>query len=73
MATERSLTSRELQRLIFDREIAIGAVGMTQADIKSVPEVGEADVFRSLQAFAACRASTTTTVSSTREAATATK
>ena len=52
VATERSLTSRELQRLIFDREIAIGAVGMTQADIKSVPAVGEADVFRSLQAFA---------------------
>lgn len=52
VTTERSLTSRELQRLIFDREIAIGAVGMTQAEIKSVPEVGEADVFRSLQAFA---------------------
>lgn len=52
VATERSLTSRELQRLIFDREIAVGAVGMTQAEIKSVPVVGEVDVFRSLQAFA---------------------
>lgn len=52
VATERGLTSRELQRLIFDREIAIGAVGMTQAEIKSVPAVGESDVFRSLQAFA---------------------
>ncbi len=49
---DRRLTSRELHRLLFDREVAIGAFSMTQAEIEAVPPIGEPDVFRSLQAFA---------------------
>lgn len=52
VATERGITSRELQRVIFEREVAVGAVGMTRREIEAVPPVGEADVFRSLQSFA---------------------
>ena len=49
---DRQMTSRELHRLIFEREIAVGAVGVTQAEIKAVPALAEPDVFRSLQAMA---------------------
>lgn len=49
---ERRMTSRELHRTIFEREVVVGAVAMTQAEIKVVPTVGEPDVFRSLQAAA---------------------
>ena len=49
---ERDITSRELNRLMFDREVTIGSIGMTRADLKAVPAVIEPDVFRSLQAFA---------------------
>ena len=52
VAAERRMTSRELHRTMFDREVVVGAVGMTQAEIKAVPTVGEPDVFRSLQAAA---------------------
>ena len=48
---DRQMTSRELHRLMFEREIAVGAVGVTQAEIKAVPALAEADVFRSLQAL----------------------
>ena len=44
--------SRGLARLIFEREVAVGAVGMTAEDIRAVPEVGEPDVLRSLQSLA---------------------
>lgn len=46
------MNSRELHRTIFDREVVVGAVAMTQAEIRAVPTVGEPDVFRSLQAAA---------------------
>ena len=49
---ERRMTSFQLHRLIFDREVAVGAVGVTQAEIKAVPPMLESDVLRSLQAFA---------------------
>ena len=49
---ERRMTSRELHSVMFDREIAVGAVGVTQAEIKAVPPLLEADLVRSLQAFA---------------------
>lgn len=49
---ERRMTSIQLHRLIFDREVAVGAVGVTQAEIKAVPPMLESDVMRSLQAFA---------------------
>ena len=49
---ERRMTSIELHRLVFDREVAVGAVGMTQAEIKAVPPMVETDVLRSLQALA---------------------
>lgn len=52
VASERQMTSRELHRLIFDREVAVGAIGVTRTEIQDVPPVGEPDVFRSLQAFA---------------------
>lgn len=44
--------SRELARVMFDREVAVGAVGMTPAEVKAMPAVVEADVFRSLQSLA---------------------
>ena len=50
---ERAETgSRQLSRLIFDREVLVGAVGVARSDIVVVPAVAEADVFRSLQSFA---------------------
>ena len=49
---ERQMTSRELHRRMFEREVAVGAVGVTQAEIKAVPALAEADVFRSLQSLA---------------------
>lgn len=49
---ERQMTSRELHRRMFEREIAVGAVGVTQAEIKTVPALAEPDVFRSLQSLA---------------------
>ena len=44
--------SRELARQMFDREVSVGAVGMTRADVEAVPAIVEADVFRSLQSVA---------------------
>ena len=44
--------SRELARIMFGREVAVGAVGMTAAQVKAVPAVVEADVFRSLRSLA---------------------
>lgn len=44
--------SRELARAMFNRDVAVGAVGMTSAQVKAVPVVGEADVFRSLRSHA---------------------
>lgn len=58
VAAERRMTSRELHRTMFDREVVVGAVGMTQAEIKAVPTVGEPDVFRSLQAAAGIESKT---------------
>lgn len=50
---ERERTrSRELARQMFDREVSVGAVGMTRADVEAVPAIVEADVFRSLQSVA---------------------
>lgn len=49
---ERRMTSIQLHRLMFDREVAVGAVGVTQGEIKAVPPMLESDVLRSLQAFA---------------------
>lgn len=43
--------SRELARQMFEREVAIGAVGMTSTEVRAVPAVAEADVFRSLQSL----------------------
>ena len=48
-AERAGANSRELARRIFEREVAVGAVGMTRAGVRAVPAVGEADVFRSLQ------------------------
>ena len=52
VAAERRLTSRELHRLMFDREVTVGAIGITRSEIEAVPPVAEADLFRSLQSFA---------------------
>ena len=52
VAAERGMTSRELQRIMFEREVAVGAIGVTKAEVEAVPPMGEADVFRSLQSFA---------------------
>lgn len=52
VAAERGMTSRELQRIMFEREVAVGAIGVTRAEVEAVPPMGEADVFRSLQSFA---------------------
>ncbi|MCY3809770.1 MAG: hypothetical protein OXG58_10180 [Gemmatimonadetes bacterium] len=43
--------SRQLIRLIFDREVRVGAIGVARKDIVAVPGVAEADLFRSLQSF----------------------
>ena len=43
--------SRELARVMFNRDVAVGAVGMTSADVKAMPAVGEPDVFRSLRSL----------------------
>ena len=48
---ERRMTSIKLHRRLFDREVAVGAVAMTQAEIKAVPPLAESDVLRSLQAL----------------------
>ena len=45
-------SSRELARLMFSRDVAVGAVGMTSSEVKIVPAVVEADVFRSLLSLA---------------------
>ncbi len=45
-------SSRELARLMFSRDVAVGAVGMTSSEVKAVPAVVEADVFRSLRSLA---------------------
>ncbi len=52
IAAERRTTSRELHHLLFKRELAVGALGVTRAEIKAVPPVAEPDLVRSLQAFA---------------------
>ncbi len=44
--------SRELARVMFNRDVAVGAVGMTSAQVKAVPTVVEPDVFRSLRSLA---------------------
>ena len=44
--------SRELARVMFRRDVAVGAVGMTAAQVREVPAVGEADVLRSLGSLA---------------------
>ena len=44
--------SRELARVMFNRDVAVGAVGMTSSQVKALPAVVEADVFRSLQSLA---------------------
>ncbi len=44
--------SRELARVMFNRDVAVGAVGMTPAQVKAVPAAVEADVFRSVQSLA---------------------
>ena len=43
--------SRELARVMFNRDVAVGAVGMTSAEVKAMPAVGEPDVFRSLRSL----------------------
>ncbi|MDE2793724.1 MAG: TonB-dependent receptor plug domain-containing protein [Gemmatimonadota bacterium] len=48
-AERAGANSRELARQMFEREVAVGAVGMTRAGVRAVPAVGEPDVFRSLQ------------------------
>lgn len=48
-AERAGVNSRELARRMFEREVAIGAVGMTQTEVDAVPAVAETDVFRSLQ------------------------
>lgn len=52
LEVERRMTSRELHHAMFDREVSVGAIGMTQTEIKAVPPLAEADLLRSLQAFA---------------------
>ncbi len=48
-AVRTGTDSRELARQMFEREVAIGAVGMTRTEVRAVPAVAETDVFRSLQ------------------------
>lgn len=50
-AERTGTSSRQLNRMIFDREVLVGAVGVTQTEIRAVPAFVAADVFRSLQAF----------------------
>ncbi|MCY4571620.1 MAG: TonB-dependent receptor [Gemmatimonadetes bacterium] len=50
--------SRELVRQMFDREVSVGALGVTQAEVSAVPAIGEADVFRSLESFAGVTSTT---------------
>lgn len=52
IAAERRTTSRELHHLLLKRELAVGALGVTRAEVKAVPPVAEPDLVRSLQAFA---------------------
>ena len=51
-ANRAGASSRELARVIFDREVAVGAVGMTSSQVGAVPAMVEADVFRSLRSLA---------------------
>lgn len=48
-AVRAGTDSRELGRQMFEREVAIGAIGMTRTEVRAVPAVAETDVFRSLQ------------------------
>lgn len=48
-AVRSGTDSRQLARQMFEREVAIGAVGMTRTEVRAVPAVAETDVFRSLQ------------------------
>lgn len=50
-AERAGTSSRQLNRVLFNREVLVGAVGVTQSEILAVPSVAEADVFRSLQSF----------------------
>ena len=50
-AERAGTSSRQLNRVIFNREVLVGAVGVTQTEILAVPAIAEADVFRSLQSF----------------------
>lgn len=53
VAVDRAGTSsRQLARVMFNRDVAVGAVGMTASEVKAVPAVVEADVFRSLRSLA---------------------
>ena len=51
-AERAGTSSRQLNRVIFNREVLVGAVGVTRTEVVAVPAVGEADVFRSLQSVA---------------------
>lgn len=48
-AVRSGTDSRQLARQMFEREVAVGAVGMTRTEVRAVPAVAETDVFRSLQ------------------------
>ena len=50
-AERTGTSSRQLNRVMFNREVLVGAIGVTRTEIVAVPAVAEADVFRSLQAF----------------------
>lgn len=44
-------SSLELARQMFEREVVVGAIGVTDSEVKAVPAIAEADVFRSLESF----------------------
>ncbi len=50
-AEQAAASSRELARQMFEREVTVGATGVTQSEVKAVPAIAEADVFRSLESF----------------------
>ena len=50
-AERAGANSRDLAREMFEREVAVGALGVTQTEVDAVPAIGEADVFRSLESF----------------------
>ncbi|MCY4399280.1 MAG: TonB-dependent receptor [Gemmatimonadetes bacterium] len=48
----REMTSRRLHRLMFEREVVVGAIGVTNEEVKAVPAMAEPDIFRSVQSSA---------------------